>query len=78
MVQVGPYTSGALILNTGAPQGCVLIPFLSSLITSDYVSPSDSNLIIKFAEDTTVVGLIRDADESDYCHQVDELVTWCN
>ena len=52
-------------------------PF-SSLITSDYVSPSDSNLIIKFAVGTAVAGLIRGADESDYRHKVDELVTWYN
>ena len=51
-----------LILNTGAPQGCVFSPLLYSLFTHDYMAMHDSNTIIKFADDTTVVGLITDND----------------
>ncbi|KAK6302525.1 hypothetical protein J4Q44_G00268800, partial [Coregonus suidteri] len=58
VVRVGNNTSATLILNTGAPQGCVLIPLLYSLFTDDYVAKHNSNIIIKFADDTTVVGLI--------------------
>jgi hypothetical protein len=35
VVRVGNNTSGTLILNTGAPQGCVLSPILYSLFTHD-------------------------------------------
>ena len=49
VVRVGNNTSATLILNTGAPQGCVLSPLLYSL------SPL---LYSMFADDTTVVGLI--------------------
>jgi hypothetical protein len=35
VVRVGNNTSAALILNTGAPQGCVLRPLLYSLFTHD-------------------------------------------
>ena len=63
MVRVGSNTSATLILNTGAPQGCVLSPLLYSLFTHDCMARQNSNTIIKFADDTTVVGLITDNDE---------------
>ncbi|MGJ0277130.1 reverse transcriptase domain-containing protein, partial [Streptococcus pyogenes] len=51
-----------LILNTGAPQGCVLSPILYSLFTHDCVATHAYNSIIKFADDTTV-GLITNNGE---------------
>ena len=53
-----------LILNTEAPQGCVLSPVLYSLSTHDCVAIHASNSIIKFADDTTVVGLITNNNEA--------------
>jgi hypothetical protein len=58
MVRVSNNTSATLILNTGAPQGCALSPLLYSLFTYNCMAKHDSNTIIKFADDTTVVGLI--------------------
>ena len=39
--------SATLILNTVAPQGCVLNPLLYSLFTQDCVAKHGSNTIIK-------------------------------
>jgi hypothetical protein len=66
VVRVGNNTSATLILNTGASQGCVLNPLLYYLFTHDYVANHNSNSIIKFADDTTAVGLITDNDETAY------------
>ena len=77
MVRVGNNTSATLILNTGAPQGCVLSPLLSSLFTHDCTARHDSYTIIKFADDTTVVGLINDNDETSYREEVRDLAGWC-
>ena len=33
--------------------------------------------LLKYADDTTVIGLIRDGDESAYRKEVDQLVQWC-
>ena len=63
VVRVGNNISTPLILNTGAPQGCVLSPLLYSLFTDDCIAMHASNSIIKFADDTTVVGLITHNDE---------------
>ena len=66
MVKVENNTSTSLILNTGAPQGCVLSPLLCSIFTHDCVAMHAYNSIIKFADNTTVVGLITNNDETAY------------
>ena len=68
--RVGNNTSATLIHNTGYPQGCVLSPLLYSLFTHDCTARHDSNTIIKFADDTTVVGLVTDNDETAYREEV--------
>ena len=66
-----------LIVNTGAPRGCVLSPLLYSLFTHDCTARHDSNTIIKFADYTTVVGLITDNDGTAYREEVSDLAVWC-
>ncbi len=60
VVRMGNNTSSPLILNTGAPQGCVLSPLLYSLYTHDCTATHSSNVIVKFADDTTVIGISID------------------
>ncbi|KAI4874761.1 hypothetical protein NFI96_005250 [Prochilodus magdalenae] len=64
VVRVGHRFSSTLTLSTGAPQGCVLSPLLYSLFTHDCVARHTSNTIFKFADDTTILGLITDGDET--------------
>ena len=77
VVRIGNNISTPLILNTGAPQGCVLSPLLYSLFTDDCVAMHTSNSIIKFADDTTVVGLITSNDKTAYREEVKALGVWC-
>ena len=77
MVTVGNNTSATLILNTRAPQGCMLSPLLYSLFTHDCMARHISNTIIKFADDTTVVVPVINNDETAYREEVRDLVVWC-
>ncbi len=76
-VRVGINTSSTITLNTGAPQGCVLSPLLFTLLTHDCTPSHNSNLFIKFVDDTTVVGLISNRDETNYRSEVSRLAGWC-
>ena len=59
-------TSPTLFLNIAAPQGWGLSPLRYSVFTNVCMAWHDSNTIIEFADDTTVVGLITDNDETAY------------
>ena len=76
-VRMGGHVSASLTLSTGAPQGCVLSPLLYSLYTHDCVATTSSTTIIKFADDTVVVGLITNNDETAYLEEVGNLENWC-
>uniref|UniRef100_A0A8C9SC26 Reverse transcriptase domain-containing protein n=1 Tax=Scleropages formosus TaxID=113540 RepID=A0A8C9SC26_SCLFO len=76
-VRIGSNTSSQLTLNTGTPQGGVLSPVLYSLFTHDCVASHSSNNIIKFADDTTIVGLITNNDETAYKEEMRLLGEWC-
>jgi hypothetical protein len=77
VVRVGNNTSSSITLSTGAPQGCVLSPLLFTLLTHDCTATYSNNHIVKFADDTTLVGLITKGDETQYRLEVDHLTTWC-
>ncbi|KAK1806985.1 hypothetical protein P4O66_004823, partial [Electrophorus voltai] len=76
-VRVGNCASSTLTLSTGAPQGCVLSPLLYSLYIYDCTATSSSTIIVKFADDTVVTGLISDNDERAYLEEIKHLEIWC-
>ncbi|KAL0153228.1 hypothetical protein M9458_051469, partial [Cirrhinus mrigala] len=78
LVRLGKFTSHSRTTSTGAPQGCVLSPLLFSLYTNDCTSKDPSVKLLKFADDTTLIGLINDRDESAYRQEVKELAVWCS
>ncbi len=74
---MGHFTSNSITLNVGAPRGCVLSPLLYSLYKHDCVSSHSSTAIVKFADDTVVLGLINNDDEAAYLDEVERLTSWC-
>ncbi len=75
VVKVSQFTSNSITLNIGAPH--VLSPLLYSLYTHDCVSSHSSTSIVKFVDDTVVLGLINNDDEAAYLDEVERLTSWC-
>ncbi|XP_054914356.1 uncharacterized protein LOC129378093 [Poeciliopsis prolifica] len=69
--------TGCWTLNTGYPEGCVLSTVLFTLMTHNCRPRFNTNLIMKYAGDTTIMGLIQDNNEGNYRKQVQHLVDWC-
>lgn len=61
VVRIYNSTSSILTLNTSAQQGCVLSPLLQLLFMHYWVTKHSSNIIFKFVDDTTILGLITTA-----------------
>ncbi len=78
LVRLGKYKSSTSIIITGAPQGCVLSPLLFSLYPNNCTSKDLSVKLLKFVDDTTLIGLFQDSDESAYRQEVKELEVWCS
>lgn len=60
-------------LNTYSPQGCVLSPLLYTLVTYDCSARYPGNHLVKFADDTSVVGLISNKDKAVHRQEEEEL-----
>ncbi|PWA27236.1 hypothetical protein CCH79_00013873 [Gambusia affinis] len=56
--------SSSITLSTGSPQGCMLSLLLFTLLTYDCSARHPSCHIVKFADNTAVVGRITNSDES--------------
>ena len=77
-VRLNGLLSSATSTNTGAPQGTVLAPFLIALYTADCRSTDESCPLVKFADDTELVGKISNDEDALYHKQTETFVNWCD
>ena len=76
-VCVNSVKSNELILNTGAPQGCVLSPILFSIYTNEIMSSTTTLTLIKFADDMALVARLKDEQSlSSYFNFIEHLISW--
>lgn len=70
--------SNVICTNTGAPQGCVLSPLLFTLYTNDCSSNFEGCSLLKYADDTVIIGNITNNDTAMYLQQIETFVLWCD
>ena len=75
-VRTRDYVSDTIICSTGAPEGTVLVPFLSTLYTADFYHQSTHCHLQKFS-DSAIVSLIRDGDDRANRELIQDFVDWC-
>ena len=72
-VRLNGLLSSAIRTDTGVPQGTVLAPFLFALYTADCRSTDQSCPLVKFADDTELVGKINNDEDKIYHKQIETL-----
>jgi hypothetical protein len=78
-VRIGSNLSTCIYTNIGAPQGCVLSPVLFTLYTNQHRGDAEHTFIIKYADDTAIIGLMnKDRNEYHYRRAIEEFVTACD
>lgn len=76
-VRLNNYNSNTIIIDTGAPQGCVLSPILFTLYTSDCKTTDVNSKLFKYADDTALVSLCINND-AKYRDEVRAFSSWCS
>ena len=78
-VRVGDIKSPVIVSNTGAPQGCVLSPFVYTLYTNDCRSEDPSTQYVRFSDDIAMLAILRDfASYQSYVSSVIRFSSWCS
>ena len=77
-VRLNGLLSSAIRTNSGAPQSTVLAPFLFALYTADCRSTDESCPLVKFADDTELVGKISNDEDAIYHKQIENFVNLCD
>ena len=76
-VCVNSVKSNELMLNTGAPQGCVLSPILFSIYTKEIMSNTTTLTLIEFADNMALVARLKDGQSlSGYFNFIGHLISW--
>ena len=79
-VKLNTKTKSSLITtNVGTPQGTVLSPVLFTIYTNQCSFDDPNVKLIKFADDSTILGLINpDCNETYYRNTISKFVDWCD
>ena len=77
-VRVTDTLSGVRHTNIGATQGCVLSPVLFTVYTNSHTSKIDVLKVIKYTDDTVLVGLINEGLEDCYLRAAADFVRQCD
>jgi len=77
-VKIGNKLSSVIVINTGSPQGCVLSALLFILYTNDLHAHSPNCYVLKYADDTAIIGLLSGENETSYLEEINKCIEWCD
>lgn len=77
VMKIHNHTSSTLFLNTDIPQGRVS-PALYTLFTHACIPIHSSNIMVKFADDIAIMGLVTYNDKTHHREEIRHLVQWCS
>ena len=74
------FYSSKKLINIGSPQGTCISPALFTIYTDNCRSESDIVKIVKFADDTAILGLLNDScfTFEIFLKEIDRFVSWCD
>ena len=76
-VRVNSTLSNYRQTSIGAPQGCVLSPVLFTVYTDDHRGTNENFMIVKYADDTALIGLLHKGMDDDYHRAIAQFVNQC-
>ena len=74
------FYSSKKLINIGSPQSTCISPALFTIYTDNCRSESDIVKIVKFADDTAILGLLNDScfTFEIFLKEIDRFVSWCD
>ena len=71
--------SSKRMLSNGCPQGCVSSPLLYIIYTNDCQAKQPNCIIVKYADDTAILGLMNVFDDTldKYFNEIEKFMEWC-
>uniref|UniRef100_A0AAV2LFH5 Reverse transcriptase domain-containing protein n=1 Tax=Knipowitschia caucasica TaxID=637954 RepID=A0AAV2LFH5_KNICA len=76
-VRTRDFVSEVLTCSVGVPQGTVLALFLFTLYTVDFRHNTDGCVLQKFSDDSAIIGLSSEDDDTEYRGVIQDFVDWC-
>ena len=79
-VRINNCLSDTICINTGAPQGCCNSPLYFIAYTNDLRTVNGTSHIIKFADDTAIIGLCSSDHNTNinYNENISHVTNWCD
>ena len=76
-IHVKGQKSSPVAVNIGSLGGCVLSAVLFILYTDDLIAKQIKCYVVKYADDTAIVGLISEGTEDNYINELKDITKWC-